>query len=165
MKRWDAPVYAFFKPVPAIEYFDNRKAHIFECTATSCCQKTKYIRRLLYTGDTSSTSNLRRHAKVCWGEEAITAADRTGSAATARKALANKSGTNGSITAAFERVGKGKVTYSHRQYTKAESRYVVCINKQSLYLKFVMSVPSSCVGFLKANGHSRPLMIVDSVPL
>jgi hypothetical protein len=43
MKRWDALVYAFFKPIPAIEYVDGRKAHIFECAATSCHQKTKYI--------------------------------------------------------------------------------------------------------------------------
>jgi hypothetical protein len=50
--------------------------------------------------------------------------DQTGSAATARKALVNQSGVNESITAAFERVGKGKVTYSHRQHTKAESRFV-----------------------------------------
>jgi len=163
MKRWDAPVYVFFKPIPAIEYFDNRKAHVFECGATSCRQKTKYIRRFLYTGDTSSTSNLRCHAKVCWGEEAVTAADRTGSTATACKALANQSGTDGSITAAFECVGKGKVTYSHRQHTKAESRYVA-FQQIIMYLKFISSVPSSSVGFLKANGHSRPLMIVDSEP-
>jgi hypothetical protein len=104
MKRWDAPVYAFFKPIPAIEYVDGRKAHIFECAATSCCQKTKYIRRFLYTGDTSSTSNLCWHAKACWGDEAVAAADQTGSAATARKALVNQSGNNESITAAFERV-------------------------------------------------------------
>ena len=29
---------------------------------------------------------------------------------------------DGSITAAFERTGKGKVTYSHRQHTKAETK-------------------------------------------
>jgi hypothetical protein len=125
MKRWDAPVYVFFKPVPAIEYFNDCKAHIFECAATSCRQKTKYIHCFLYTGDTSSTSNLHRHVKVCWGEEAVAAADKTGSAATAHKALTNQSGINGSITAAFERVGKEKVTYSHRQHTKAESRCVM----------------------------------------
>jgi hypothetical protein len=124
MKRWDAPVYAFFKPIPAIEYVSGRKAHIFECAAASCCQKTKYVRRFLYTGDTSSTSNLHRHAKACWGDEAVAAADQTGSATTARKTLENQSGVNESITAAFERVGKGKVTYSHRQHSKAESRCV-----------------------------------------
>ena len=89
MKRWDAPVYAFFKPIPAIEYVSGCKAHIFECVAASCRQKTKYVRRFLYTGDTSSTSNLRRHAKACWGDKAVAAADQTGSATTAQKTLEN----------------------------------------------------------------------------
>ena len=30
----------------------------------------------------------------------------------------------GSITAAFKRQGKGKVTYSHRQHTKMETKLV-----------------------------------------
>ncbi|PPQ81718.1 hypothetical protein CVT26_007780, partial [Gymnopilus dilepis] len=120
MKKWDAPVYAFFKPTPAVEYVSGRKAHVFECAAGQCRCKTRYVRRFLYTRDSSSTSNLRRHAKVCWGVDAVTAADDTGDAPTARGAMANLK--DGSITAAFERAGKGKVTYSHRQHTKAESR-------------------------------------------
>ena len=114
MKRWDASVYAFFKPIPTIDYVNDRKAHIFECAVTSCHQKSRFVRRFLYTNDTSSTSNLRRHAKVCWRADAIVAADQTGGTTTACKALANQSEVNGSITAAFERAGKGKVTYSHR---------------------------------------------------
>ncbi|PPQ81292.1 hypothetical protein CVT26_015194 [Gymnopilus dilepis] len=120
MKKWDAPVYAFFKPMPAIVYVANRKAHVFECGASRCRCKTRFVRRFLYTHDSSSTSNLRQHAKVCWGEEAVTAADDTGDAPTARDAMANLK--DGSITAAFECAGKGKVSYSHRQHTKAEAR-------------------------------------------
>ena len=30
----------------------------------------------------------------------------------------------GSITASFERTGKGSVTYMHRQYTKMETKFV-----------------------------------------
>jgi transcriptional/translational regulatory protein YebC/TACO1 len=30
----------------------------------------------------------------------------------------------GSITAVFERKGKGKVTYSHKQNTKTETKYI-----------------------------------------
>ena len=121
MKHWNASVYTFFKPVPAIEYFDNCMAHVFK--------KTKYIHWFLYTGNTSSTSNLCHHAKACWNEEAVAATNQTESAATACKTITNQSGTNESITAAFEHVGKEKVTYSHCQYTKAESQYVVCINR------------------------------------
>ena len=128
MKRWDTPVYAFFKPFTTIDYINDRKAHIFECVATSCRQKSRFVHRFLYTGDTSSTSNLCRHAKVCWGADAVVAADQTGGATTARKALANQSEVNGSITAAFKRAGKGKVTYSHRQHTMAESRYLSYIS-------------------------------------
>src|SRR5260221_12668041 len=99
MKRWDAPVYAFFKPIPTIEYINDRKAHIFECVATSCRQKSRFVCHFLNTGNTSSTSNLRRHAKVCWGADAVAAADQTGRATTSCKALANQSKVNGSITA------------------------------------------------------------------
>lgn len=123
-KKWDAPVYVFFKPSACVEYVEGRKAHVFECEATRCRCKSKYVRRFLYTSDTSSTSNLRRHAKICWGEEVVMAADTTGNLWIAREALSKKRGLNGSITVAFERVGKNKVTYSQRAHTKLEARYV-----------------------------------------
>ena len=123
MKRWVAPVYAFFRPTPAIVYVEGRTVHIFECAASHCKCKTRFIRRYIDTGDISSTSNLRRHAIRCWGDEAVSAADKTSNAKVAREAISNKE-PNGSITAAFERVGKGKVTYSNRQHTKAEARYI-----------------------------------------
>lgn len=52
------------------------------------------------------------------------AADDTRDVKTARKALGKDPSMDGSITSAFQRVAKGAVTYSHRQHTKAESRYV-----------------------------------------
>jgi hypothetical protein len=67
---------------------------------------------------------LRRHAKACWGEEAVAAADSTRDVKTARAALQSCKGVDGSITTAFQRLGKGAVTYSHRQYTRMESRYI-----------------------------------------
>ena len=80
------------------------------------------VRRYLDTSDAKSTSNLRKHAKICWGEEAVAAADQTRDVNAAREALGKVK--DGSITEAFERVAKGKVTYSHRQHTTTESRYV-----------------------------------------
>jgi hypothetical protein len=71
-KKWDAPIYVFFKPSATIEYVGKCKAHVFECAAACCCCKSKFIQWFLYT------SNMRRHAKVCWGDEAVTAADTTG---------------------------------------------------------------------------------------
>ena len=123
MKRWDTPVYAFFRPTPAIVYIKGHKVHIFECAASHCKAKTRFIHCYSDTGDISSISNLRRHAIHCWGDEAVAAADRTSNAKVACEALSNKE-PNGSITTAFERVSKGKVTYSHHQHTKAEARYI-----------------------------------------
>ena len=74
------------------------------------------------TGDAKSTSNLRKHAKICWGEEAVAAADKTRDVRAAREALAKMKLVDSSITAAFERVAESRVTYSHRQHTTTEAR-------------------------------------------
>jgi hypothetical protein len=92
--------------------------------STHSSDKTRFIRRYIDTGNISSTSNLHRHAIRCWGDEAVAAADKTCTAKVVREALSNRE-VNGSITAAFERVGKGKVTYSTRQHTKLEARYIL----------------------------------------
>jgi len=42
--------------------------------------------------------------------------------ATAREALKGGLQRDGSITAVFERTGKGKVTYAYRPHTKTETR-------------------------------------------
>ena len=76
-KEWDSPIYIFFRPLPTIEYVGTRKAHVFYCAASCCRCRTRTIRRFLDTSDAKSTSNLRRHARVCWGEEAVVAADET----------------------------------------------------------------------------------------
>ena len=86
------------------------------------------MRRFLDTGDARSTSGLHRHVKMCWGDEAVNAADNTKDLDGARTVLA-KTGLkrNGSITKAFERIGKEKVSYSHRQHTYTETRYVIAL--------------------------------------
>jgi hypothetical protein len=124
LKEWDAPIYIFFKPTPSVEYIEGCKAHIFACNASHCRGKTRFVRRFLDKGDAKSTSNLRRHAKNCWGEEAVAAADNTRDVRSACDVLANHKDIDGSITVAFQCAGKGKVTYSHCQHTKAESWYV-----------------------------------------
>lgn len=102
---------------------EGRRVHAFECAAGKCRGKNgRDVRRYLDTGDAKSTSSLRRHAKNCWGEEAVQAADNTEDLASARVILTKTKLRDGSITAEFERIGKGKVTYSHRQHTSTESR-------------------------------------------
>ena len=81
------------------------------------------VRRYLDTGDAKSTGNLCKHARICWGAEAVAAADETRNLGAAFDALKNIK--DGSITRAFERVGKGKITYSHRQHTTTQTR---CVN-------------------------------------
>ena len=106
-----------------------RKAHVFECAARQCLRRTRLVRRFLDKGDAKSTSNLWRHAKICWGSEAVEAADGTQDIKAARAALHSMKTTNGSITAAFQQVAQGKAVYSHRQHTKNEARYVyhICL--------------------------------------
>lgn len=118
---WTSPIYAFFGPIPDITYdAKGRRAHEFRCTAVHCKGK-RFVRRFLDTSDRKSTSNLKRHATVCWGPEVVgDALEAKVGIKSARQTLSDMK--DGSITASFERKGKGKVSYSHRQHTKAETR-------------------------------------------
>ena len=111
--------------MPTVQYIDGRKAHVFECGAKKCHCRNRFVRRFLDKGDAKSTGNLRRHATKCWGEEAVAAADNTRDIKTAQEALGDAKNVDGSITALFQRAAKGRMTYSHRQHTKAEARYVL----------------------------------------
>lgn len=122
-KEWNSPVYVFFKPMAFIEYVNERHVHVFECAA-KCCKgrgNGRYVCRYLDKSDAKSMSNPRKHAKVCWGEEAVAAADGTKDVRAAHEALTNVKEKDRSITAVFERIGKGRLTYSHCQHTKTES--------------------------------------------
>jgi hypothetical protein len=105
-----------------VEYIDGRKAHVFECAVRSCHCRSRLVCWFLDTGNAKSTSNLCQHAKVCWGEEAVSAADNTRDVKTARDILTHTKGVDKSITALFQCTAKGKVTYSHCQHTKVEAQ-------------------------------------------
>lgn len=124
-KEWRSPIYAFFHPEVAINYIDERRVHDFTCNAQNCKGKGKnprVVRRYLDTSDSRSTGSLRRHAKICWGEENVSKADEAKDVGIARAALKGAELIDGNITAVFERTGKGKVTYSHRSHTRTETR-------------------------------------------
>jgi hypothetical protein len=134
-KDWNAPVYAFFNPVPSIDYVGNlaRCAHVFECNAKGCKGKGlnwQHVWRYLDTANGKSTSNLYCHVKICWGEEAVAGADAAklhgATCEIIEKSLRMQ---DGSITAMFKHVkGNGKVVYSHKQYTKTGAWYAhVCL--------------------------------------
>ncbi|KAF9536557.1 hypothetical protein CPC08DRAFT_616632, partial [Agrocybe pediades] len=74
---WSSTMYAFFDPTPDIVYIDGRRVHVFSCNAKRCKGKganPRLVNWYLGTKDTSSTSNLRKHAKICYGEETVKAA-------------------------------------------------------------------------------------------
>ena len=122
-KDWTSPIYVFFRTSPRIECLDGRHVHIFECAAGRCRGKNgRDVRRYLDKGDAKSTSGLRRHAKKCWGAETVKSADGTKDLEAARTILLKTNLHDGTITAEFERIGRGKVTYSHRQHTSTEAR-------------------------------------------
>ena len=73
--------------------------------------------------DAKSTSGLCRHAIKCWGAETVKSADDTKDLEAAHTILLKSKLRDGTIMAEFERIGKGKVTYSHRQHTSTEARY------------------------------------------
>ena len=66
----------------------------------------------------------KKDAKLCWGLDAVEAVDRTKNATEAHDSVVQPLSKDGSITVIFERVGKGKVSYSHQQHTKTEAKYV-----------------------------------------
>jgi hypothetical protein len=124
-KDWNSPIYAFFQLTPLINHIDGHCLHIFECNAKHCKgkgQNGRHVQQYLDMGDAKSTSNMRRHAKICWGEEMVAAASQTKDIHAARDAMATAKPKDGSITAVYDRIGKEKVTFSHHQHTKTESR-------------------------------------------
>ena len=77
-RDWISPIYVFFNCVPHIEYIDRRRVHVFMCAASHCKGRNgRDVHRFLDTGDAKSTSSLCRHARMCWGDEAVDAADNT----------------------------------------------------------------------------------------
>ncbi|KIJ94929.1 hypothetical protein K443DRAFT_109642, partial [Laccaria amethystina LaAM-08-1] len=119
LKRWTSPIYTFYHPIPDIEYVDGRRAHVFQCTAKSCSYKCHHF---LDGPDCSSTGNLIKHVKSCWGDAAYEAATNCQNANNARESIVKPLVKTGTITVAFDRKGKGKVTYRHRQHTKTETK-------------------------------------------
>ena len=124
-KKWSSPVYVFFKKTPQIEYKDGRRCHVFTCTAGNCRGRNgRKVVRFLDKGDANSTSNLLRHARICWGTEAVEAATSTHDLDAAREVLSKTKLRDGSILAEFQRISKGKVTYRHTQHTTSQARYL-----------------------------------------
>ena len=129
-RDWNSPIYGFFEAHPAIEVVEGRRCHEFKCAAPLCKGKgarPRIVRRYLDKADRGSTSNMHKHAKTCWGEEIVSQALETKKELTiseVRNSLSNAKVKDGTITALFERKGKGNVTFSMKQHTYLETRSV-----------------------------------------
>lgn len=125
-KGWDAPIYAFFKPDPLLEYIgdDKRLSYTFVCNAPHCKNSTRHVRRYQDKKDAGSTGNMRKHAVRCWGKEVVDEADKAKDANAVRKLAKDVSGRLDpkTIMGSFKRSGKGKISYSYRQHTRTETR-------------------------------------------
>lgn len=119
MKWWTSPVYAFYQPIPDIKYIDGRHAHVFNCAAKSCTYKCQCF---LDGPNHSSTGSLIKHVKTCWGKAAYEAATACQHAKDTCESIVQPLATTGTITAAFDQKGKGKVSYRHCQHTKTETK-------------------------------------------
>ena len=144
---------------PSIEYVGGRWCHTFHCAGRSCKQK---IHPFLDKGDAGSTSNLRKHAISCLGEPSVKAVMDCANMKNACQSVDEIKHTR-SITAAFERKGKGKITYSHRQHSKTETKYVptLAVNSKS----HVFTGQRLFVGYLRVFGHLLLLKTKVSSPL
>jgi hypothetical protein len=159
-KDWTSPIYGFFQVRPTVKFIDGRRCHEFHCAAPHCKGKgtmSRIVRRYLDKGDRNSTSNMHKHAKNCWGEEIVSKALETKgqlSVDDVRKNLGSAKIVDGSITASFERKGKGAVTFSTRQHTYLEARLVDTNNNEKYHLH--------CAGLNAFDGWPRACEVCRS---
>ena len=100
------------------------KCHEFTCNAQNCKGKgrnPRIVRHFLDMKDKTSTKTLRVHAINCWGQENVKNSENASNITSARESLKGAELCDGSITTVFERMSKGKVSYSHRNHTEEES--------------------------------------------
>ncbi|TFK79443.1 hypothetical protein K466DRAFT_452881, partial [Polyporus arcularius HHB13444] len=146
-ERWRSSVYAFFKAEVTIEVVEGRRALIFRCAAKHC-RIGAPVRRYLDKGDRSSSGNLLKHARSCWGAEAVEQAKVLGDAARVRTTLVASILQNGRITEYFA-PAKHSVTYSNRPLSRA----------QISYRPFAVATDP---GFLRLMKTGRPGMYIPS---
>ena len=115
----NSPIYAFFE-APRLVNQKGRPAHKFKCSRRGCAAT---VRHYLDKKDAGSTGNLCKHAKACWGGAAVDAADNAASADEVCKAIILNILKDGSIAVAYK-LKKGMTTYSHRQHTREQTKYI-----------------------------------------
>ncbi|KAF5318895.1 hypothetical protein D9611_014718 [Ephemerocybe angulata] len=120
-KEWTSAAYAFYNE-PTLSTYENRPCQVFICGK---CLKPQ--RRFTETSNATSTGNLKKHAEKCWGKDIV---KRAYDARTTlqmdlesiKEGMKNATWVDGSITASFERKGKGALQFSARNHTYKERR-------------------------------------------
>ncbi|KAJ7240423.1 hypothetical protein B0H12DRAFT_1204084 [Mycena haematopus] len=116
---WRSGVYGLYQQKVTIGYEGEHKFHQFTC-ANKKCKSGKHgkpgtVRRYLDSKDRAATGNLITHAKTCRGDEAVNnCLKNTGDK--------KKGARDGSIYAAFARLGDRVRSFSHRPHTSQETR-------------------------------------------
>ncbi|PBK96080.1 hypothetical protein ARMGADRAFT_925171, partial [Armillaria gallica] len=121
-KLWKAAAYAFFAPLPEIEYSTNGCVlHSFRCL--SCDHK---VTQCPDTADAGSTGALWHHIWKCWGDEVLSTADNAKdlkkSCHIVDKELCKRKPKNGSIVSMLKRFGSKIISYSTHPHTKMETQ-------------------------------------------
>ena len=130
-QMWNSPIYAFFEPLPKITVINGQQSHEFICSAPICKgngSDKRVVWHFLDKADKGSTSNMRKHAQHCWGNDIIKKADEAKHELTLdniREGLKEAKMEDGSIVAFFDRKGKGRVKYMLHQHTYAEAQSVL----------------------------------------
>ena len=128
---WNSPIYAFFEPLPKITVIKGWQCHEFICSAPVCKgngSDKHVVWCFLDNADKGSTSNMRKHAWHCWGDDIIKKADEAKDELTLDniwEGLKEAKMEDGSIVVFFDRKGKGRVKYMLRQHTYAEAQSVL----------------------------------------
>ncbi|TFK81274.1 hypothetical protein K466DRAFT_502420, partial [Polyporus arcularius HHB13444] len=118
-KNWTAPIYGLYRADVKAAIIDGDRCHIFTC---SRCNHS--VNRFLETKDCGSTSNLRLHAKGCWGKDVVSRLEKTKNLHESRKAAKGFLKT-GKLTEYFcSQKGDHIVTYQQQTLTRMEMRYV-----------------------------------------
>jgi len=118
-KKWESHAYAFYHPAEIGTGKDGHHMHIFRCAAWGCKHKVQcYIEK-------TSTSNMIKHAKSCWGDDAWCAAQECNSNDEMLANVVKPLNSNGSIKAIFQQKGKANITFLHRQHTRAETKFII----------------------------------------
>ena len=124
----------FYEALPDVQYVEGHCAHVFVCAAKSCTYKCCHF---LNCPDHSSTGNLIKHVTSCWGKAAYEVAKACQHVNDAHESVVKPLTTTGTITAAFEQKGKGKVSYRHRQHTKKETKSVNGLHLLEVHLTVI----------------------------